>query len=131
MPKSCPLAEKQGIEINDLIGLPLFCSEQSWNRDIPKWCGNRMDELHLEGSFRLAYNGSLFVKEGLGYLITLSNLIDTSPGSGLVFRPLMPTLEANMYLIWKKYQVFTPIAERLLERLKEKFELTCTTQTAH
>lgn len=131
MPKSCPLAEKQWIEINDLIGLPLFCSEQSWNRDIPKWCGNRMDELHLEGSFRLAYNGSLFVKEGLGYLITLSNLIDTSPGSGLVFRPLMPTLEANMYLIWKKYQVFTPIAERLLERLKEKFELTCTTQTAH
>ena len=122
MPKDCPLAEKLEIEVNDLIGLPLFCSEQSWNRDIPKWCGNRMDELHLEGSFRLAYNGSLFVKEGLGYLLTLSNLIDTSPDSGLVFRPLIPRLEAKMYLIWKKYQVFTPIAERLLERLKEKFE---------
>ena len=121
MPKDCPLAEKQGIEIDDLTGLPLFCSEQSWNRDIPKWCGNRMDELHLEGSFRLAYNGSLFVKEGLGYFLTLSNLIDTGPESGLVFRPLIPKLEAKMYLIWRKYQKFTPLAERLLETLKGRF----------
>ena len=29
-----------------------------------------------------------------------------------------PKLETKMYLIWKKYQVFTPIAERLLEMLK-------------
>ncbi len=122
MPEDCPLAQKEGVKVDDLIGLPLFGSEQSWSRDIPKWCGSRMDELHLEGSFRLAYNGSLFVKEGLGYLITLSNLVDTSPGSGLVFRPLAPKLDANIFLIWKKYQVFTPIAERLLERLKKRFE---------
>ena len=121
MPKDCPLAKKQEIGIDDLTGLPLFCSEQSWNRDIPKWCGNRMDELHLEGSFRLAYNASLFVKEGLGYFLTLSNLINTGPDSGLVFRPLIPKLESKMYLIWRKYQKFTPIAERLLESLKIRF----------
>lgn len=121
MPKECSLADKQAIEIDDLIGLPLFCSEQGWNKDISKWCGNRIDELHLEGSFRLSYNGSLFVKEGLGYLLTLAHLIDTGPDSGLVFRPLTPSLETKMYFIWKKYQVFTPIAERLLERLKEQF----------
>ena len=81
-----------------------------------------MDKLHLEGSFRLSYNGSLFVKEGLGYLLTFEHLIDTNPGSRLVFRPLTPTLETKMYLIWKKYQVFTPIAERLLGSLKSCFE---------
>ena len=80
-----------------------------------------MDKLHLEGSFRLSYNGSLFVKERLGYLLTFKHLIDTNPDSGLVFRPLTPRLETNMYLIWKKYQVFTPIAERLLEMLKSNF----------
>ncbi len=120
MPKSCPLAEKTAICADDLIGLPLFCSEQGWNNDISKWCGNGMDRLHLEGSFRLSYNGSLFVKEGLGYLLTFEYLIDTSPNSGLVFRPLTPKLETKMYLIWKKYQVFTPIAERLLEKLKSE-----------
>ncbi len=121
MPAGCPLAEKKTIRADDLFGLPLFCSEQGWNNDIPKWCGNSMDKLHLEGSFRLSYNGSLFVKEGLGYLLTFKHLIDTNPDSGLVFRPLTPKLQTNIYLIWKKYQVFTPIAERLLEMLKSAF----------
>ena len=71
----------------------------------------------LEGSFRLAYNGSLFAREGLGILLTLNNLVDTSPESGLVFLPLYPHLEMKMYLIWNKYQSFTPIAERLLSAI--------------
>lgn len=121
MREDCPLAGKHQISVDDLAGLPLFCSEQGWNCDIPKWCGNKIDSLHLEGSFRLSYNGSLFVKEGLGYLLTFEHLIDTSPDSGLVFRPLTPKLETELYLIWKKYQVFTPIAEKLLERLRERF----------
>ncbi len=121
MPKDFKLAEKNAVNVDDLIGLPLFCSEQGWNHDISKWCGNRMDQLHLEGSFRLSYNGSLFVREGLGYLLTFEHLIDTNPDSGLVFRPLTPKLETKMYLIWKKYQIFTPIAERLLEMLKSEF----------
>lgn len=75
----------------------------------------------MEGSFRLSYNGSLFVKEGLGYLLTFEHLIDTSPNSGLVFRPLLPKLETKLYFIWKKYQVFTPMAEKMLETLKNRF----------
>ena len=121
MPEDCALAERPAIAVDDLVGKPLFCSEQGWTNDIPKWCGERMDELHLEGSFRLSYNGSLFVREGLGLLLTFDHLIDTSRGSGLVFRPLSPRLETRLYLIWKKYQVFTPIAERLLQALGERF----------
>lgn len=121
MPGDCPLAKKQSISVDDLTGLPLFCSEQSWNHDIPRWCGNKIDNLHLEGSFRLSYNGSLFVREKLGYLLTFEHLIDTSPDSGLAFRPLTPKLETKLYFIWKKYQVFTPIAEKMLERLRKRF----------
>ena len=118
MPANCPMAQKEAIRMEDLIGVPLFCSEQGWHNDITKWCNNRIDQLHLEGSFRLSYNGSLFVKEGLGYLLTFEHIINTSPDSGLVFRPLAPRLETNIYLIWKKYQVFTPISERFLEMCK-------------
>ncbi len=121
MPADCPLAEREAIRAEDLTGLPLFCSEQAWDRDIPRWCGGRMDGLRLEGSFRLAYNGSVFAREGLGYLLTFAHLIDTGPDSGLVFRPLEPRLETKIYLIWKKYQVFTPVAERFLERVREAF----------
>ena len=116
-----PLAQKDQIAAEDLVGLPLFTSEQSWENDIRPWAKETFPRLHLEGSFRLAFNGSLFAREGLGVLLTLNNLIDTSPGSGLVFRPLYPRLEMKMYLIWNKYQSFTPIAERFLKQIKTSF----------
>lgn len=121
MPAEHPLAKKESITADDIIGLPLFCSGQGWKRDIPHWCKDKMDALHLEGSFRLSYNASLFVREGLGFLLTFDRLIDTGPESGLAFRPLTPKLEAKIYLIWRKYQAFTPIAERLLAELKSRF----------
>ena len=121
MPHDAPLAIKEKICIDDLIGLPLFSSRQGWENDISRWCGKRRDELHLEGSFRLAYNASVFVKEGLGYQLCLDHLINTSPKSGLVFRPLYPRLEARLFLIWNKYQTFTPIAERFLAQVKNSF----------
>ncbi|MBQ1897164.1 MAG: LysR family transcriptional regulator, partial [Lachnospiraceae bacterium] len=67
IPADDKLAKKKTIRIDDLISRPLFCSDQSWTNDIPRWAGDRMSELHLEGSFRLAYNGSMFAKEHLGY----------------------------------------------------------------
>ena len=121
VPADSELAKKERITAEDLAGLALFTSEQSWENDIRPWAKDQFARLHLEGSFRLAYNGSMFAREGLGILLTLNNLIDTSPGSGLVFRPLYPQLEMRMYLIWNKYQSFTPIAERFLKQIEKSF----------
>ena len=120
-PADSALAEREVITADELVGQPLFCSEQSWEHDIRPWAEERFSQLHLEGSFRLSYNGSMFAKEGLGVLLTLNDLIDTSPGSGLVFRPLSPKLEMKMFLIWNKYQNFTPIAERFLKQIRTSF----------
>ena len=121
MPDDVPLAKKKAIRVNDLIGLPLFCSEQSWEKDIPLWAKEQMSRLRLEGSFRLSYNASLFAKEHLGYLLTFDRLINTSAGSGLVFRPLTPKLETKLYLVWKKYQTFSPVSERFLQQVITSF----------
>ena len=121
MPEDDPLAKKEAIRVDDLVGLPLFCSGQGWEKDIPPWAGERMSQLRLEGSFRLSYNASLFAKERLGYLLTFDKLVDTSAESGLVFRPLTPRLETRLYVIWKKYQTFTPVAERFLRQIKASF----------
>ncbi len=116
-----PLAKKESVTAEDLVGVPLFSSEQGWKNDIAKWCGERINSLHLEGTFRLAYNGSVFVKEGLGCQLTFAGLVNTSPGSGLVFRPLSPKLETRLFLIWNRYQTFTPIAERFLSQIGKSF----------
>ena len=121
VPADSELAGKERITAEDLAGIPLFTSEQSWENDIRPWAKEQFSQLRLEGSFRLAYNGSMFAREGLGILLTLNNLIDTSPESGLVFRPLCPHLAMKMYLIWNKYQSFTPIAERFLKQIETSF----------
>lgn len=118
MRKDSPLAQKERIRVEDLQGLPLICSEQSMREDIPRWCGEKVDELLFAGSTNLFYNGSVLVKEGLGYMLTFEHLADTGADSALCFRPLEPPLETKMYITWKKYQIFTPIAERLLEMFK-------------
>lgn len=112
---------KKQHSFDDLYGLPLFTSEQSTRVDFPRWCGENFEKLNIAGTFNLAYNGSVFVREGLGYLLTFEHLIDTSKESGLCFRPIMPPLETKMYIIWKKYQIFSPIAELFLKSLKESF----------
>lgn len=118
MRKDSPLSHKKYIHVEDLYGLQLICSEQSMREDIPRWCGEKTNNLLLSGSTNLFYNGSIFVEEGLGYMLTFKYLANTGTDSNLCFRPLEPVLETKMFVIWKKYQLFTPIAERLLEALK-------------
>ncbi|MBR3225349.1 MAG: LysR family transcriptional regulator [Atopobiaceae bacterium] len=117
-----PLAQRAAISPSDLMGEPLFASEQGWRGDIAQWAGDRFAELRLEGTFRLAYNASVFAREGLGLLLTFDRLVDTSPESGLVFRPLEPSTEVTLYLVWGKRQLMTPVARRFVEQVRLSFE---------
>lgn len=121
MRKDSRLASKEHICVDDLIGLDLLCSAQAMKVDIPRWCGERADLLNLSGTVNLAYNGSVFVKEGAGYMLSFDKLVDTGVDSELCFRPLFPPLETKMYVVWKKYQLFSPAAELLLEEMKKRF----------
>ena len=115
------LSKKKSIRATDLIDQPLFASEQSWKNEIKVWAKDKYPELKLEGSFRLSYNGSVFARENLGVLLTFKDLINTE-GTNMVFRPLSPELKSELYLIWNKYQTFTPIAEKFLDQVKKAFE---------
>ena len=113
------LASKQKICFDDLIGRPLICSAQGMEYDISRWCGDKIEQLDLSGTVNLAYNGSVFVHEKLGMMLTFDKLINTGKDSELVFRPLNPKLETKLYVIWKKYQIFSPMAEKLMELIQQ------------
>lgn len=121
MRKDSPLAGRETVCVEDLLDLPLICSRQGITEDYPKVFQEKMDALHIVATFNLAYNASVLVREGVGYALSFDKLSDTSPESELTFRPLTPPLETKMYLIWTKYQVFSPAAEVLLEEMKERF----------
>lgn len=121
MRKDSPLAKKEYITIEDLIDLPLIVSRQGITEDYPKLFKEKLDQLHIVATFDLIYNASIMVKEGFGYALSFDKIVDTSEKSELCFRVLKPELKTNMYIIWKKYQVFTPIAEKLLSKMQQHF----------
>lgn len=120
MRKDSPLARKETVSIDDLLDVPLICSRQGMSEDYPKVFQEKMDDLRVVATFNLAYNAGILVREGVGYALSLDKLADTSAESELTFRPLEPPLETKMYLIWKKYQVFSPAAELLLREMKKQ-----------
>ena len=113
------LTKKTALTFEDLKGLPLFCSVQGWRGDIERWSGGRTSELSLESHVTLPTNGALFVREGLGFLLSFEGLVDTGETSPLTCRPLDPPLTARSYLIRRKNATVTPIAERFLAVLRE------------
>lgn len=123
MPRSSPLAELESVRPRDLWDKPLILSRQVDNKSgLYRWLGREPDQLNTVATYNLIYNASLMVDEGMGYAFTLDKLVNTT-GSRLCFRPLEPRLELGMYLVWKKYRVFSRAAELFLETLEES--LSC------
>ena len=57
------------------------------------------------------------------YAIALAKLVVTGPERYLIFRPLTDVPQTDIFVIWRKYQTFTPIAELLLQELQNRFNL--------
>lgn len=121
LPKTHPLASKEQIVVSDLIDQPLILSVQSLSDDYPKFFGDMQERLNVVATFNLPYNGAVLTRAGLGIMLCFDGLIDTGADSDLCFRPLHPRLESDGNVIWKKYQVFNPVAQSLLDLMKETF----------
>ena len=120
MRRDAELAQKQTIVPEDLWDKPLIISHQkNQGGEISSWLNYDIDQLNIVATYNLLFNASLLVEEGLGYAIGLDKIIHTEENSKLCFRPLEPTVEAEMYIIWKKYQVFSKAAEQFMIKTKE------------
>lgn len=114
------LAEKQAVSPKDLWDKPLIVSHQR-NQDgqFHSWLNGNISKLNVVATYNLLFNASLLVDEGLGYAIGLDKIINTGENSRLCFRPLEPAVEAEMHIIWKKYQIFSKAAEQFMIKLKK------------
>lgn len=119
MRKDDPLAEKESISPEDLWDLPLIISqEQSDGGELIQWMRRNLSSLNIAAAYNLLFNASLLVEEGVGYAICFDNIINTSGNSNLCFRPLNPSLEVGMSVIWKKYQLLSKPAEKFIQALR-------------
>lgn len=121
MRKDSELAGKKEIEPQDLLNLPLICSRQMFRtQEMQKWIGRKPEKLNIVATYNLLFNASLLVEAGMGYALCLDKIIKTPDDGMLCFRPLKPSMNVHLDIVWKKNQVFSKAAELFLERLKEK-----------
>ncbi len=119
MRRDAPLAQKDAIRPEDLWDKPLILSRQHREGSaLSLWLNRSEADLRIVATYSLLYNGSILVDEGIGYAITLDKILNTQ-GSNLCFRPLTPALQAELCIVWKKYQVFTKAAELFLHAVRK------------
>ena len=120
MRRDSELASNESIRPEMLWDKPLIMSQQSVaHNEFTGWLGLEPERLNVIATYNLIYNASLLVEEGLGYAITIENLVNTSD-SPLAFRPFEPRLEGRLSLVWKKYHAFSRAAELFIRELREK-----------
>lgn len=120
MRRDSPLARKTVIAPEDLWDVPLIISRQaSSSAMLSSWLKKDLSVLNIAATYSLLYNGSLMVEKGMGYALCLDKIINTSGDSCLCFRPFSPSLELSVYMVWKRYQVFSKAAETYLHTLQE------------
>ena len=119
MRRDCELAAKEGIAPEDLWDKPLIVSRHAKGGNLfSSWMGRPFEELNIVATYSLLFNGSLMVDEGMGYAICLDKIINTSGDSNLCFRPLSPSMDAEMNIVWKKYQLLSKAAQKFLQKLQ-------------
>lgn len=121
MRRDHPLAQKSAIRPEDLYREPLLLSRQIKDGSpFLAWMRRSLAQLNVVSTHNLIYNASLMVEEGLGVAVTLEGLINTTGESCLCYRPLLPRLEVELFLSWKRYQTFSPAASKFLELLRRE-----------
>lgn len=117
-----PLAENDAFTIPMLKDLPLICSRQWVDYELPQWLDSDSKEINISATYNLPYNGAMMAKAGIGYALMLDKVVHTSQDSELVFRPLLGAPKVEMYIIRRKYQTLTAVSQLLVKALREKFD---------
>ncbi|WP_286905179.1 LysR family transcriptional regulator [Clostridium sp. UBA1652] len=119
MRKDSPLAKLNSICPDDIKNQPVLCAHQQVDGNVLSgWLGDDSKNLNIVSTFNLITTPAMMVEAGLGYAFTFDKLVNTSGDSNLCFRPLEPRVETGLYLVWKKYQIFTKAAKMFLEEIQ-------------
>lgn len=121
MRQDSPLASLEAIQPEDLLDAPLICSRQALGGGhLSSWFKADYAKLNMVSSYNLLYNAALLAEAGLGYVLCIDNILNTTNDSSLCFRPLKPALTSQVNLIWKKYQIFSRASELFFDGLRSE-----------
>ncbi len=122
MPKDHPLSRKQRLCAGDMADIPLILPQRKeLQEEISGWLPDVLQQLHITATYTLFYIAPLLVRAGFGCALLLDKQVYARQDD-LCFRPLLPSREARLSLVWKKYTPLSAGASAFLEQLKKTAE---------
>lgn len=123
MPKDSPLAKKEYIRTDDLIRMLIINTKRAIvQNELKNWFGVDYEKLNIIATYNLIFNVAIIVEEGLGYEICLEKLVNINDKTKISFKSFYPILETGLVIVWKKHQIFSPAATKLIEKIKNAFK---------
>ena len=112
------LASMESVSPAELASVPLILPErESVQNELFNWFGSYAESLRITATGNLLYNLASLARASGGSVLTLN--LDCNY-EGLRFIPLLPPLESNTVLVWKKTQTFSTAAAAFIE-FSEKY----------
>lgn len=112
-----PLAQKEFVTPQDLVGVPLiYVHRRSVKNEIANWFGRYYDKLEIAATYNLVLNAVSMVQNGVGTAICFV-ADNVFPGVKLI--PLYPKLDTGAVLAWKKEQPSSAALVQFVEEIKK------------
>lgn len=123
MSTQSPLAKKEYITVDDLVGLPIVANKrpsvQSFYRHA---LGETYDKLDVIATFNLINNAAHFARQNLGYVFTIESTMTEMSNYGTCFKPFYPEIRQSSFIVWKKYQPMSPAVKKFIEEITMLFK---------
>lgn len=117
-----PLAQRENIPLAEALWLPLIFPGRMYEESkYSGWHSIRYEDLNVVASYNLISNCTYMVEQGMGYAVTIENLVNTQ-GRNLKFVPFEQEIKGKLYLVTKKHWDITPGVMLFLQYIKEALE---------
>lgn len=120
MRADCPLAQKNSIEKEDILSLPIIAHKRpQLLRELALWANTEINKLNIVATYNTLFsNPSLLVKHNLGYAFVMKNSVYAPENSEICFRPLSPDFLVHYNLVWKRYSTLSKATTTFIDYLK-------------
>ena len=84
-----------------------------------EWFGTDYSSMNIVATYNFIYNATFMVEKDIGYALCLANLVNTEGSRNLKFRPIIPEMSVDLYIVTKKYETFSSAVKLFINKRKE------------
>ena len=113
-----PLAEKEFIKKEDLIGKPLILPERvSVQSELANWFGKDFSKLQIAFTSNLGTNAGVMAANGLGYPISIEGAAKYWREDILVQRRISPEIKTSTVIAWRRNIPYSLAVRKMIEEI--------------